>query len=163
MKREALRTESETSHRVMSFGFSRCRRRKRTSMGMPPYWRLFRMVRRESSRPFSSCRWRRARASLILRGKREERLVGEHLAGETLARAVGAPLELALHVLADHPAEGLEAEVEVVADAGEHARIHALGLQELHDAGEVALDGRPVELVVDLPREVADLEEVHQP
>ena len=70
MKRDALRTESDTSHSVTSLGFSRWRRRKRTSMGMPPYCRLLRMVRRESSRPFSSWRWRIARASLILRASR---------------------------------------------------------------------------------------------
>ena len=33
----------------------------------------------------------------------------------------------------------------------------------MHDPGQVALDGLPVELVVDAAREVADLEEVHQP
>ncbi len=70
MKREALRTESDTSHSVMSFGFSRWRRRKRTSIGTPPYCRLWRMVRRESRRPFSSWRWRSASASLILRASR---------------------------------------------------------------------------------------------
>ena len=178
MKRDALRTESDTSQSVTSLGFSRCRRRKRTSMGMPPYCRLLRMVRRESSRPFSSWRWRRASASLILRASRattaficatssgdsaKSGLSVEDLAGELLARPVGAALELALDVLADHAAEGLEAQVEIVADARELPGIEALGLEHLHDAGQVALDRLPVELVVDAPGEVADLEEVHQP
>ncbi len=36
MNREALRTESETSQMVMSLGFSRWRRLRKTSMGTPP-------------------------------------------------------------------------------------------------------------------------------
>src|SRR5215471_4754467 len=92
----------------------------------------------------------------------EERLVGEDLAGKLLALPVGAPLQLALHVLADHAAKGFQPELEIVADAGEHSRVHALRFQHLHDAGEIALDRLPVELVVDAPREVADLQEVHQ-
>ena len=36
MKREALRTESETSQMVMSLGFSRCRRLRKISIGTPP-------------------------------------------------------------------------------------------------------------------------------
>src|SRR4030095_13515680 len=48
--------------------------------------------------------------------QREERLVGEDLAGELLALAEGAALELALHVLADHAPEGPEAGVAGVAD-----------------------------------------------
>ena len=87
----------------------------------------------------------------------------EDLAGELLALAVGAALQLALHVLADHAPERLEAQVEVVADAREHARVEPLRLQQLHDPIEVALDRLPVELVVDPAGEVADLEEVHQP
>src|SRR3990172_6935573 len=185
MKREALRTESETSQSVTSLGFSRWRLRNRSSMGTPPYWRLFLMVRRESGRPFASWRWRRARASLILRARRaappllfsapsrgggagvfdfgreprdhrlhrrdlvrrerEERLVCQHLARELLALPVGPALELALDVLADHAPERFQAQVEVVADPREHARVHALGLEELHDAREVALDGLPVD------------------
>src|ERR1700730_13845587 len=99
----------------------------------------------------------------LVRGEGEERLVGEDLAGELLALPVGAALQLALHVLADHAPERLETQVEVVADARDHARVEALRLQELHDAAEVALDRLPVELVVDAAGEVADLEEVHQP
>ena len=107
------------------------------------------MVRRESSRPFSSWRWRRARASLILRASRATTAFicatssGDSAKSGLSVRtsrvsfspcAVGAALQLALHVLADHAAEGLEAQVEVVADAREHARVEALGLQQLHDA-----------------------------
>ena len=66
-------------------------------------------------------------------------------------------------MLADHPPEGLEAQVEVIADARQHARIHALGFQHPHDPREVALDRLPVELVVDAAREVAGLQEVHEP
>src|SRR5207249_3093991 len=80
-----------------------------------------------------------------------------------LALAVGAALQLALDVLADHPVEGLQPQLEVVADARELAGIEAPGLQHPHDLLDVALDRGPVELVRDLPREVADLEEVHQP
>src|SRR4029453_11059315 len=87
----------------------------------------------------------------------------EDLAGELLALAEGPPLELTLHVLPDHAPEGLQAQVEVVADAGELAGIEALRLQHLHYAGEIALDGLPVELVVVAAGEVADLEEVHEP
>ncbi len=177
MKRDALRTESDTSHRVTSLGFSRCRRRKRISMGMPPYCRLLRIVRRESSRPFSSWRWRIASASLILRASRattafiwatssgDSAKSGLSVRTSRVSRSpcpVGAALQLPLHVLADHLAEGLEAQVEVVADAREHPGVHPLGLEHLHDAGEVALDRLPVELVVDAPREVAGLEKVHE-
>src|SRR5262245_10303071 len=92
----------------------------------------------------------------------EQWLVGEHLAGEPLARAVRAPLELALDVLPDHPPERLEPQVEVVADAREHPRVHALGLEHAHDARQIALDRLPVELVVARARKVAGLEEVHE-
>src|SRR3984893_3184777 len=95
--------------------------------------------------------------------EREERLVRQDLTGELFALPVGAALELALDMLPDHPAEGFETQGEGVADGGEHARIQALCLQHLHDAREVALDRLPVELVVDAAREVADLEEVHEP
>src|SRR5215813_3192858 len=103
MKREALRTESDTSQIVISFGFSRCRRLRKISIGTPPYCRLLRVVRRESSRPRCSCRCRSASASLILRARaghnvlhladlvgreRKERLVREDLARELLALAV---------------------------------------------------------------------------
>ena len=70
MKREALRTESDTSQMVMSFGFSRWRRLRKTSIGTPPYCRLLRVVRRVSMRPRCSWRWRSASASLILRASR---------------------------------------------------------------------------------------------
>src|SRR5438445_1126369 len=99
----------------------------------------------------------------LLGRQREQRLVREHLARELLALAVGAALQLALDVLADHPVEGLQPQLEVVADARELAGIEAPGLQHPHDLLDVALDRGPVELVRDLPREVADLEEVHQP
>ena len=52
MKREALRTESETSHRITTCGFSRLRRSKRSLNGTPPYSRLWRSVRLISKRPF---------------------------------------------------------------------------------------------------------------
>ena len=99
----------------------------------------------------------------LVRRQREERLVGEDLPRELLAGAVRAALQLALHVLADHAAEGLQAQLEIVADAGELAGVEALGLQGLHDLLDVALDGRPVELVRDAPAEVAHLQEVHEP
>src|SRR5215472_9305417 len=92
----------------------------------------------------------------------EERLVGEYLTRELLALPVGATLELALHVLADHASKGFQPQLEIVADAGEHSRVHALRFQHLHDAREVALDGLPVELVVDAAGKIADLQEVHQ-
>ena len=95
--------------------------------------------------------------------QREERLVGEDLAGELLPRPVGAALQLALHVLADHAAEGFQAQLQIVADARELAGVEAARLQRLHDLLDVALDGRPVELIGDAAAEVADLQEVHQP
>src|SRR5262249_58929918 len=90
----------------------------------------------------------------------EERLLREHLARELLAGAIGTALELTLHVLADHAAERLQAQLEVVPDAGELTGIEALLLERLHDLLDVALDGRPVELVGDAAAEVADLQEV---
>ena len=147
-------------------------------MGTPPYWRLLRVVRRVSMRPRCSCRWRSASASLILPGQprhdrlhlrdlvrrqREERLVGEDFARQPLALAPGAALQLALDVLADHAAEGLEPQLEIVADTGELAGVEPLRLEHGHDLGEIALDGRHVEVFGDAPREIADLQEVHQP
>src|SRR5581483_9275484 len=93
----------------------------------------------------------------------EQRLVGQDLAGELLALAEGAALQLPFHVLADHAPEGLEPQVQVVPDPGDHARVEPFGLQQLHDAVEIALDRFPVELVVDAAGEVAHLQEVHQP
>src|SRR5213594_3501694 len=50
--------------------FSRCRRLRKISIGTPPYCKLFRVVRRASSRPRCSCRRRSASASSILRARR---------------------------------------------------------------------------------------------
>ena len=75
MKREAFRTESETSQSVTRRGFSRRRRRHRRSIGTPPYGRLARSVRCMSSLPFCSRRCRSARASLIRRASREPALI----------------------------------------------------------------------------------------
>src|SRR4030095_8760505 len=61
----------------------------------------------------------------LVRRQREERLVREHLARELLALAVRAPLQLALDVLADHPLERLEAELEGGVGAGPPAPIRA--------------------------------------
>ena len=95
--------------------------------------------------------------------QREERLVGEHLAGELLALAIRPALQLALDVLADHPLERLEPQLEVVADPRELPRVEAALLERLHDPLEITLDGRPVEVVGDAAREEADLQEVHEP
>ena len=65
--------------------------------------------------------------------EREQRLVREYFPAELLPLPVGAALELALDVLADHAPEGLQTQIEVVADAREHARIQALRFQ--HCAG----------------------------
>jgi hypothetical protein len=43
-------------------------------------------------------------------------------------------------VLPDHAVEGLEAQLEVVANARELAGVQALGFEHLHDALDVALD-----------------------
>jgi len=99
----------------------------------------------------------------LVRRQREERLVRQHLARELLALAVRAALQLSLDVLANHALEGLEPELEVVADPGQLAGIEPALLERLHDPLEIALDGRPVELVRDPAREEADLEEVHEP
>src|SRR5258708_27129374 len=52
MKRDALRTESETSHRITTCGFSFLRFSKRSLKGTPPYARFWRRVRLISKRPF---------------------------------------------------------------------------------------------------------------
>ena len=129
-------------------------------------------------RPFCSCRWRRASASLIRRASLATTFFicatssGVSAKSGLSARTsrvsfspgpVGPALQLALHVLADHAAEGLQPQLQVVADAGELAGVEAPRLQRLHDLLDVALDGRPVELVGDAAAEVADLQEVHQP
>src|SRR5438128_1557819 len=95
--------------------------------------------------------------------QREERFVRQNLTGELFALAVRAPLQLALDVLADHALERLEPELEIVPDTRQLARIEPARLERLHDPFEIALDGRPVELVRDPAREEADLEEVHEP
>src|SRR6267143_1485389 len=95
--------------------------------------------------------------------QREERLVRQDLARELLALAVRAALQLSLDVLADHALERLEPELEIVSDSRQLARIEPARLERLHDPLEIALDGRPVELVGDPAREEADLQEVHEP
>src|SRR5207248_9618728 len=99
----------------------------------------------------------------LVRRQREERLDGKDLARELLASAIGPSLELALDVLADHPAERLQPQLEIIADAGQLAGIEPARLQRLHDLLDVGLDRRPVELVGDAAAEVADLQEVHEP
>jgi hypothetical protein len=95
---------------------------KRSSMGTPPYWRLLRMVRRESSRPLLLLALAHGEGVLDLAreprhhrlhlatssGRGRRALVREDLPAELLPLAVGAALELALDVLADHAPEGLE-------------------------------------------------------
>src|SRR2546422_2220039 len=84
------------------------------------------------------------------------------LALELLALTPGPALQLALDVLTDHPAKRLQPQLEVVADACELTGIQAAGLQPPHDLREITLDGADVEAVLDAPREVPDLQEVHQ-
>src|SRR5262249_5490442 len=95
-------------------------------------------------------------------GQGEERLVAQRLALELLALAPGPALQLALDVLADHPAKSLQPQLQIVADACELTRIPAARLEPPHDLGKIALDGDEVEAVLDAPREVSDLQEVHQ-
>ncbi len=85
----------------------------------------------------------------LVRGQGEERLVGENLTRELLALAVRAPLQLALDVLADHALERFEPELEIVPDARQLAGVEPFRLERFHDPLEIALDGRPVELVRD--------------
>src|SRR2546427_1146832 len=51
MKRDTLRTESETSHSTITCGFSLRLRSKMMRNGTPPYWRFLRMVSLESNFP----------------------------------------------------------------------------------------------------------------
>src|SRR5439155_1293925 len=51
MKRDTLRTESETSHSTITCGFSLRLRSKTMRNGTPPYWRFLRMVSLESNFP----------------------------------------------------------------------------------------------------------------
>src|SRR4029450_3065669 len=86
MKREALRTESDTSQIVISFGFSRCRRLRKISIGTAPH-----------SVPLSRAQRQRVldlapqpgddalHLGDLVRRQRKERLVREHLARELLA------------------------------------------------------------------------------
>src|SRR5712692_9626871 len=85
----------------------------------------------------------------LVRRQGEKRLVRENLARELLALAVRSTLQLALDVLADHPLEGLEPQLEVIADPRQLARVETARLERLHDPLEVALDGGPVEAVRD--------------
>ena len=66
-------------------------------------------------------------------------------------------------MLADHAAKRLQPKLQIIPDAGELARVEPALLQQPHHLGEVALDRGHVEVVGDAAREVADLEEVHQP
>src|SRR6266481_9554340 len=52
LKHDALRTESDTSHRITTCGFSFLRFSKRSLNGTPPYSRFCRSVRLISKRPF---------------------------------------------------------------------------------------------------------------
>src|SRR5262245_48763494 len=95
-------------------------------------------------------------------GQREQRLVAERLALELFTLAPGSALQLALDVLANHPAKGLQPQLEVVADARELTGIEAARFEPAHDLGKIPLDGAEVEPVLDAPRGKADLQAVHQ-
>src|SRR6266446_10672294 len=69
-----------------------------------------------------------------------------HVADRDELRLFAVPsLEEDLHrylaVLADHPFEGLEPQLEVIADPRQLARVYTARLERLHDPLEVALDG----------------------
>jgi hypothetical protein len=146
MNREAFRTESDTSQSVTRRGFSRRRRRQRTSIGTPPYGRLH----------------HRLHLRHLVGRQGEERLLGEQVSPEALGLPVPASGQLALDVLADEPAEGLEPELHVGPEAGQSARVHPLLLSGPKQGLEVGLDLLPRELVPDPAREVADLEEIEE-
>src|SRR5260370_17480943 len=93
----------------------------------------------------------------------ERRVRAEDPKPQPLPLSVPVPLAAPLDVLADHPPEGDEPQVEVAADAGEAAGIEPARLQHPDQAVEVSLDGRPVEAILDPPREDPHLEKVHEP
>src|SRR5260370_38792603 len=93
----------------------------------------------------------------------ERRVRAEDPKPQPLPLSVRAPLELPLDVLADHPPEGLEPQVEVAADAGEAAGIEPARLQHPDQAVEGSLDGRPVEAILDPPRDDTPLAKVNEP
>src|SRR5881409_1678357 len=127
MKRDTLRTESDTSHSTITCGFSLRLRSKTMRKGTPPYWRFLRMVSLESNFPRRArlrrmdTTLRRRWASLVtascmadlLLGEVVEALLCQRLQALLVAARHVLALQLAAHQALDHIGQVLEPAVEV--------------------------------------------------